>query len=130
MILRLRHDDEHPFGRFLPVRERGGRSRAAGHFFLGWLPRDGEPLQLNGAFFTLSAILKFVAASAAAAELGALFLNMRKGRIFRLMLEELGHPQPAAPVHCDNKTAAGIVNGTVRHQRSRMFEMRYFYACN
>ena len=88
------------------------------------------PIRLNGAFFTLSAILKFVAASAAEAELGALFINMRKGRIFRLVLEELGHPQPATPVHCDNETAAGIVNGTVRRQRSRMFEMRYFYACD
>ena len=26
--------------------------------------------------------------------------------------------------------ATGIVNGTVRRQRSRMFEMRYFYACD
>ena len=93
--------------------ERGGQSRAAGHFFLGWSPWDGAPIWLNGAFFTLSAILRFVTASAAEAELGALFLNMREGRIFRLMLKELGHPQPAMPVHCDSETAAGIVNGTV-----------------
>ena len=58
--------------------------------------------------------MKFVAASAAEAELGALFLNMRKGQIFHLVLEELGHPQPPTPVHCDNGTATGIVNGTVR----------------
>ena len=110
--------------------EPGGKSRAAGHFFLGWLPRDGDPIRLNGAFFTLSTILKFVAASAAEAELGALFLNTREGRVFRLALEELGHPQPPTPIHCDNATAAGIVNGTIRRQRSRMFEMRYFYACD
>ena len=42
----------------------------------------------------------------------------------------MGHPQPATPMHCDNETAAGIVNGTVRRQRSRMFQMRYFYACD
>ena len=78
--------------------EPEGKSRAAGHFFLGWMPEDGKPIRLNGAFFTLCTILKFVAASAAEVDLGALFLNMREGRIFGLVaLEELGHPQPPTP---------------------------------
>ena len=110
--------------------ERGARSRAAGYFFLGWQPQANKPIRLNGGLFTLSAILKFVAASAAEAELGALFLNMREGRVIRLTLEELGHPQPPTPISCDNETAVGIVNGTVKRQRSRMFEMRYFYCCD
>jgi hypothetical protein len=58
------------------------RSRACGHFFLGWLPVDGEPIRLNGAFHTLCSILRFVVASAAEAELGALFLNCQEGMIF------------------------------------------------
>jgi hypothetical protein len=37
---------------------------------------------LNGAFFTLCAILGFVVASAAEAELGALFLNCKLATIF------------------------------------------------
>ena len=114
----------------LYMSERGARSRAACHFFLGLPPHDGEPIRLNGAFFTLCAIMNFVAVTAAEAELGALFLNISKGRIFRLILEELGHPQPPMPIHCDNETAVGIVNGTVKRQRSRMMEMRYFYACD
>ena len=69
----------------------------------------------------------FVAASAAEAELGALFLNVKQGRIIRLTLEEMGHPQPPTPINCDNATAVGIVNGTVKRQRSRSMEMRYFY---
>jgi hypothetical protein len=28
-------------------------SRACGHFFMGWSPNDSDPIQLNGAFFTL-----------------------------------------------------------------------------
>ena len=72
--------------------EPGARSRAAGYFFLGWMPRTVKPIRLNGAFFCLCTILKFVAASAAEAELGALFLNIREARVFRLTLEELGHP--------------------------------------
>jgi hypothetical protein len=48
-------------------------SRPCGHFFMGWSPNDGNPIQPNGAFFTLCAILRFVVSSAAKAELGALF---------------------------------------------------------
>ena len=33
-----------------------------GHFFMGWSPTDGDPIKLNGAFFTLCAILRFVVA--------------------------------------------------------------------
>jgi len=49
----------------------------------------------------------------------------KEGIIFRLTLEELGHPQPRTPVHCDNATTAGIANNTVKRQRSRSMEMRY-----
>jgi len=27
--------------------EAKARSRACGHFFLGWMPKDGEPIHLN-----------------------------------------------------------------------------------
>ena len=73
------------------------------------------------------AILKLVAASAAEAELGALFLNAQEARIIRLTLTEMGHPQPPTPVHVDNSTAVGIVNNTIKRQRSRAMEMRYFW---
>jgi hypothetical protein len=77
--------------------ELDARSRACGHFFMGWSPKDGNPIKLNGAFLTFCAILWFVVASAAEAELGALFLNCKEGIIFCLTLEELGHPQPKTP---------------------------------
>ncbi len=59
--------------------EPNARSRACGHFFMGALPIDGKPIKLNGAFHTLCAMLRFIVASAAEAELGALFLLARKG---------------------------------------------------
>ena len=61
--------------------EIGAKSRAAGHYFLGWKPRDNAPIRLNGAIYTLCNIMKFVASSAAEAELGALFMNSKEGRI-------------------------------------------------
>jgi hypothetical protein len=89
-----------------------------------------KPIKLNGAFFTLCAILCFVVTSAAEAELGALFLNCKQATIFRLTLEEMGHPQPPTPVHCNNSTALGIVNNTVKRQRSRLMEMRFFWVAD
>ena len=37
------------------------------------------------------------------------------------------HPQPATPIHVDNTTAVGIVNNTIKRQRLRAMEMRYFW---
>jgi hypothetical protein len=103
------------------------RSRVGGHFFLGSMPVDGCPIRLNGAILTQCTILKCVAASAAEAELGALFLNAIDAKIIRLTLEEMGHPQPPTPIHVDNTTAVGIVNNTIKRQRSRAMNMRYFW---
>ena len=103
------------------------RSRASGHFFLGSIPKDGCPIRLNGAILTNCTILKCVAASAAEAELGALFLNALEAKIMRLTLNEIGHPQPPTPIHCDNSTAVGICSNTIKRQRSRAMNMRYFW---
>ncbi len=62
--------------------EADARSRACKHFFMGWMAKDDDPIKLNGAFFTLCTILRFVVMSAAEAELGALFLNCKEGMIF------------------------------------------------
>ena len=58
-----------------------GRSRAGGYFFLGSLPKEGNPIKLNGNIDITCAILKLVAASAAEAELGALFLNTQEAKV-------------------------------------------------
>eukprot|EP00804_Cyclotella_cryptica_P005729 CCRYP_000072-RI/>CCRYP_000072-RI protein AED:0.42 eAED:0.42 QI:0/-1/0/1/-1/0/1/0/186 len=106
---------------------KAAKSRAAGIFFLGSIPKNNTPIKLNGAIAVLCTILKFAAASAAEAELGALFLNAKEAKIMRLTLHELGHPQPPTPIHCDNSTTIGIVNNTVKRQKSRSMEMRYFW---
>ncbi len=59
--------------------ETGAQSRACRHFFMGWMPQNGEPIKINGAFYVNATILKFVVASAAEAELGALFHNCQNG---------------------------------------------------
>ena len=103
------------------------RSRAAENFFLGWTLQDNHPILLNCMIFTLCIILKFVAASAAESELGAFFFNTKEAKISRLTLQELGHTRPPTPIQCDNAIEGGIDNETVKKQRSRSMEMKYFY---
>jgi hypothetical protein len=62
--------------------EAKARSRACGHFFMGWMPKNGEPIQLNGALQISRTIMQFVVASVAEAELGALYHNCQTGIIF------------------------------------------------
>ncbi len=107
--------------------EAKARSRACGHFFMGWMPKNGEPIQLNGAFHVSMTIMRFVVASAAEAELGALYHNCQTGIIFWLTLAEMGHPQPQTPVHRDNATAVGITTNTIKQQRSRSMDMQFFW---
>ena len=106
------------------------RSRAGGHFFLGSVPVNNVPIKLNGTIHSLCKILRFVASPAAEAELGALFLNAREEKIVRITLHELGHPQPPTPIHVDNTKLIGIVNNTIKRQRSRSMEIRYFWLLN
>ncbi len=42
--------------------ENRARSRACGHFFMGWMPKNGEPIKINGAFYVNATILKFILA--------------------------------------------------------------------
>jgi hypothetical protein len=123
MILNIHSDASY-------LSEPKARSRLGGTFFMGSAPKDGTPIQLNGPILALANICKFVVASAAEAELGALFYNCQDGTILRLTLEELGHPQPATPVHCDNSTAVSIANDTVKKQRSRAMEKNFFWTTN
>jgi hypothetical protein len=64
---------------------------------MGWMPKDNKPIKLNGVFHTNSAIMRFVVASAAEAELGALFHNCQTGIFFLQTLNNLGHHHPKYP---------------------------------
>jgi hypothetical protein len=50
----------------------------------------------------------------------------QEGMIFEITLEDLRHPQPKIPVHCDNAMALGIANNTIIRQQSQAMEIRYF----
>ena len=92
------------------------RSRVEDHFFLGSLPRKRTPIKLNGNIAITCAILKRVAASAAEAELDALFLNVQKAIILKLTLFEMGHWQSHTQIQVDTTACAGSANNTTKRQ--------------
>ena len=85
-------------------------------------------MKLNGCLEAAVGILRIVVASAAESELGGLFNNAQRGKVYRLTLWEMGWPQrQATPIYVDNSTAHGIANNTIKRQRSRAMHMRYFW---
>jgi hypothetical protein len=107
--------------------EANVRSRACRHFFMGWMPKDNEPIWFNGMFYASTIIMRFVVGLAAEAELGALYHNCQKGIVYREIFKDMGHPQPKTPVHWNNATAIGMANNMVKRQRFCSIEMRFFW---
>lgn len=101
------------------------RSRAGGYFYL--TTKDGQ--RMNASIAVTASIMRVVMSSASEAELGALFLNARKALPMRHTLIELGHAQPPTKIKTDNSTADGIVNGTIKPNRSKAMDMRFFWLC-
>jgi hypothetical protein len=68
-----------------------------------------------------------VVASAAEAEIGALFLNAKEGVNICNILKEMGHPQLDMPMQTDNTTAHGILRSTCKQQRSKAIDMSFYW---
>ena len=65
--------------------------------------------------------------SAAEAEIGALYINARKGVEIRNILKEMGHMQPPTPVQTDNSTADSIVNLRVQPKHAKAMDMCFHW---
>ena len=89
--------------------------------------KKGKQQIINAPISVLAKILKMVVASAAEAEIAALFMNAQDLVPLRVTCEELGHPQPATPIRTDNSTANGIVNGTIKQKKSKAIDMRFYW---
>ena len=101
--------------------EPNSRSRAGAHIFL--TENDPIPRQ-NGLVQTISQVIKYVKASAAEAELAALYTTAREMIPLRNALEEMGWAQPKSPIQTDNSTANGFIHDTIIQRRIKMIWMR------
>ena len=85
-----------------------------------------ENSQDNGAVLNVAKIIKSVMSSAAEAEIGALFINLRQAIPARRTLEDMGHKQPPTPIQTDNTTALGFVTKNLNPKATKSTDMRYW----
>ena len=106
------------------LNETKSRSRVGAHIYLS----EDDPIPLfNGAVLTIATIIKFVMASAAEAELAALFIAACEMVPHRQTLIDMGWPQPRSPVQTDNSTVIGVTNKTIVPKRAKMMDMRLWW---
>ena len=84
----------------------------------------------NGAFLTVSQIIKNVMMSAADAEIGALYINTRHAIPTRNTLHEMGHPRPPTPMQTDNTTALGFVTNNLQPKATKSTDMQHWFMRN
>jgi hypothetical protein len=104
--------------------ESMSRSRAGGIIFFGYLHDGSTP---NGSIECMSVILSTVVASAGEAEYAAIFKVAQVCENIRLICQDLGHPQPATTIICDNTCAVGIANDTCKIKRLKAIDMRFHW---
>jgi hypothetical protein len=104
--------------------EPEARSRAGGHIFLS---NDVEYPPNNGSILTIAQVIKRVMSSATEAEMAALFIVAKECVYIRLVLEEMGHKQPATPIQTDNSTAEGVINKKVQPKRTKAMDMNLYW---
>ena len=101
--------------------EQGSHSRAGANIFL----TEDDPIpRQNGPVLSISQIITFIMASAAEAELAALYITARKMIPLRNALDEMGWKQPKSLVQTNNSTATGFIHDTIIQRRIKMIWMR------
>ena len=105
--------------------EPKAKSRGGIFFYLSSHTNPPTDAPLNGSIYCFCQILKNDLASAAEAELSAMFENVMMGIIIRATLQDIGHVQPPTPVRTENSTALGIINDTIKQVKSRTMDMRF-----
>ena len=93
-------------------------------FFLG---NHAEPTRINGTITTTSSIIPCVVASAAEAEYAALFTGAQTAAGLRTTLHDMGYPQLPTTILCDNTTAIGLANDSIKQKRSKAIDMRFHW---
>lgn len=94
-------------------------SRAGGYHFL----TSKDHTLVNGVIYVLARVIKNVMASAMEAEIEVMYENIQKIVLFPTTLEDMGHTQPPTVVRTDNRTACGIVTGSMTQKRSKSMNM-------
>ena len=110
------------------LNEPKARSRAGRHFLFSC--NNNDPPPNNGAILNISRVIKHVMSSATEAKLATLYIMGRQAVYIRIILQELGHKQPATPIQTDNAMADTIINGKIQPKRTKAMDMRFHWLRN
>jgi hypothetical protein len=99
-------------------------SVAGSHHFLGH--EDDEEF-LNHPISNHSTRIPVVCSFVAEAEYAGVFAAARIAVDERQILANMGHPQPATTIFCDNEVAIGLANHTVTPKMSKSLDMRFHW---
>ena len=104
--------------------ESRARSIVGAHIFLS----ENQPKpKLNGPVLTIAKIIKKVMASAAEAEMAALYITAKNMIPLRNTLIEMGWPQPQTPIQTDNSTAVGFTIKTIVNKATKSADMKLWW---
>ena len=68
--------------------------------------------------------------SVAEAKYGSCFHRGQKEAPMRVTLNEMGYPQPAAPIKVEHLCATGIAKNEIKQKRSKAMDMRFHWIRN
>jgi hypothetical protein len=100
------------------------RSRQGGIHFMGY---NSDPDAINGAVDCISSLIRVIVASAAECEYGALYENAVTAEGLRTTLEDIGYPQGATTIYCDNTVAVGLANDEVKEKRTKAIDKDFHW---
>ena len=103
------------------------RSRAGSHFFLS---SNADIPPNNGAILNIAHSIKHVMASATKAKLAAPFITAQEAVYIRIILQELGHTQPATPLQTNNAMANAVINGKIQPKQTKAMDMCFHWLHN
>ena len=124
-VLHIGHGNEHPLGCVILI---GGQCTQQSELLLfhGMEARSHKTNQIEWSILHAVCNLALCCGFRSRGRTRGPISKLQAGNIFCLTLEEMGHPQPPTLINCDISTAVGITNNTVKHQKSRSMEMRFF----
>jgi hypothetical protein len=88
--------------------------------------KDKIPIK-NRAVLNILRKIWAVMSSAAEAELGALFINVKTAISMQQTLIKLGHPQPRTPMQIDNATAHALLTNKILPKALKAMNMHFHW---
>ncbi len=104
--------------------ESKAKSQAGGHFFMS---NNAEIPPNNGAILNIAHIIKHVMTLATEAKLVALYIMAREAVYIRIILEEMGHKQPATSIQTDNAMVEAVISTKITPKRSKAMDMCFHW---